>query len=212
MTFLLAGISFFLFSSGGTSVPQNTQKGADEIPEHFYGVYNAILDQVQVPKKNPTVGIYAQTLNLKCGAESKNPVLINGCGGFFMPPDGIDQIHELLRQNFRSFSASTWSDFKSKNQSSVELADKFHTIWKHEVVGKNPPEGEAATGSDDCTFFFSQPGLSEEKSEAIVFVLMFSYLDGVPSTGDYFLLSLDKAKGWQVKGRVQYYKTEGSGN
>ena len=211
-TVFLAGIVLFCSSPGNSSVSRNTQQSSDKIPEHFYAVYNAILAQVQVPKRDPVVGIYAQTLNLRCGEESRNPVLVNGCGGFFMPPDGIEQIHELLKQSFHGFSASTWSDFQAKNQFSIELTDEFHTAWKHEVIGKNPPESGSTSVSDDCTFFFSQPGFSEEKNEAIVFVLMFSYLDGVPSTGDYFLLRLDKAKGWQVKGRIQYYKTDGSGN
>ncbi len=183
---------------------------ADPVPGEYYAIYDAILGNVKLPKKEALGGIYSKTLNLKCGEESGNPVLVNGCGGFFMPPDGIEEVHTMLRQSFVPFSPSTWDHFQATNQLSATLTDGFHTNWKHKLVGQSSPDEGSKGAQEDCLFFFSQPGVSSDGREAIVFVLMFSYIKHVPSTADYFLLRGGDSRGWRIRDRLQYYRTGGS--
>jgi len=174
-----------------------------------YEIYDAVLDEVTLPKTVLHAAIYDKTLNLKCGEESGNPVLLNGCRGLVMPPDGLEQVHSVLKTGLGPFSASTWESFAEMNQASVGIRDSFRTALKYKLIGKNLPEET----SPDCTFFFSQPGFNKDKTEALVFALMCSYVENVPSTGDYFLVRLDsRNKAWKVHGRVQYFVSGESAN
>jgi hypothetical protein len=203
LVFIAAGFLSFSTSESQALLAQTASlRDPHGAVADVYGVYDTVLDGVKFPQKDTNATIYNKTLNTKCGENSGNPVLINGCGGIAMPPDGLEEVHDLLKSSLSQFSRSTWEDFKVNNQSSTEVQDKFHTTMKHKLIGKDLPEEV----SPDYTFFFSQPGFNKDKTEALVFVLMFSYMESVPSSGDYFLIHLDsETKTWKVKDRVQYY-------
>jgi hypothetical protein len=205
---LLAGLSFPAVGSNRGVQTAPIQEGQG-VTSDAYEIYDAVLDEVTLPKTALHATIYDKTLNLKCGEESGNPVLINGCGGLVMPPDRLEQVHSVLKTGLGFFSASTWESFAAMNQASVGIRDGFRTALKHKLIGKDLPEET----SPDFTFFLSRPGFSKDKTEALVFVLMFSYVENVPSSGDYFLVRLDRgSKAWKVGGRVQYFVSDKSAN
>ena len=153
--------------------------------------------------------IYSDTLNFKCGPESKNPILLNNCGPLAIPPDKASDIGWSLRETWPGLKKSTWANFESKNAVSIQLADKFVTPWKHTLVGSNIPDDPNDKEPYDCTFYLSRVGFSGEGAEAIVFVFFASYMDGVPSSGDYFLVRPSQSGKWEVQDRFQYFRTGG---
>ena len=166
-----------------------------------------------MPKANAHVLIIGTTLNFRCGQDSGNPIVLNGCGGMVMPPDTTEQVHELLRQNWPHLENSTWEDLEKQNSRSSKLRDSFETSWKHKLVGQDAPdEASKEWDSPDCAFYLSRVGLNEKKTEAVLFVFFASYMKGVPSTGDYFLLRINKTREWKLEGRVQYFVSDQPSN
>jgi hypothetical protein len=180
-----------------------------EIRTEEYSVYNAVLGDIQMPKENAHALIVGNTLNFQCGENSGNPILLNGCSGMVMLPDTRDDVHALLRENWPNLKKSVWDDLESRNSRSFRLGDAFKTSWKHKLVGEGFAEEDSKEWSSPvCAFYFSRVGLNEDKTEALVFVFFASYMDGVPSTGDYFLLKVNKAKEWEIEGRTQYFVSD----
>ena len=171
-----------------------------------YAVYNAVLDQIQFPQANAHALIANGTLNFKCGEDSGNPILFNGCSAMIVRPDTPEKIRELLNDGFDRMGAPTWNDFERKNMESVKLQDSFVTSWRHKLIGPDiRGDNSKEWDSPNCTFYFSSVGFNPEKTEAIVFILLSSNMENVPSSGDYFLYRLDSAKKWNPNGRVQYF-------
>jgi hypothetical protein len=107
---------------------------------------------------------------------------------------------------------STFDDLEAKNAATTKLRDGFVTSWKHRLEGPDVPADDSEEWkSPDCAFYFSNPGFSSDWTQAIVFVFFASYMEGVPSTGDYFLVQLGDTK-WAIKGRVQYFISDGRGS
>jgi len=54
------------------------------------------------------------------------------------------------------------------------------------------------------TIFLSRVGFNSKNTEAIVYVLAFSYLDRTATTGDYLRFRAGPDKTWTLAGRVSY--------
>jgi hypothetical protein len=54
------------------------------------------------------------------------------------------------------------------------------------------------------TIFLSRVGFNSKKTEALVYVLVFSYLDRTATTGDYLRFRAGPDKTWTLAGRVSY--------
>lgn len=93
------------------------------------------------------------------------------------------------------------------NADSARLQDHFTTPWKHELLGDDisHPDTEKQP-SYGGTFFFSEVGFNRAGTQAIVFLVFLSNMPQVRSTGNYFLVCLDKSKNWKLIGRVQYFE------
>jgi len=210
---MLGGSLLWLRSLGALSViaslamsSAQTAKVAEPVGKEDYAVYNAVLDGIQFPDANAHTLVADHTLNFKCGADSGNPVLFNGCSGMIVPPDTPQKIRELLNDGFAKMGALTWIDFEHKNMRSLKLQDSFVTSWKHMLDGPDiRADNSKEWSAPNCTFYFSSVGFNPEKTEAIVFVLLLSNMENVPSSGDYFLYRLESAKKWNPNGRVQYF-------
>lgn len=176
--------------------------GADE-----FRVYNALLNGMHFKQKEPRVLIFNETLNLKCGPDSGNPILMNGCSGLTMPPDTPEDVGQFLQEKFPGMKDSTWADFRKRNAATIRLTDGFVTPWKHKLVGPGITEDPKDTDSYDCGFYLSQVGFSEQRTEAVLFAFLASYRYGVPSTGHYFLLQTGADQKWEVKYQFQYFST-----
>jgi hypothetical protein len=183
----------------------------DQASDLRFKAYNAVLGDIQFPKNDLHALILNSTLNFKCGASSGNPILLNDCGGMVFPPDQPKDIFHLLRENWPLLKKSTFDDLEAKNTATTKLRDGFITSWKHRLEGPDVPANDSDEWkSPDCAFYFSSPGFSSDRTQAIVFVFFASYMEGVPSTGDYFLVQLDDTK-WAIKGRFQYFVSDGRG-
>jgi hypothetical protein len=169
-----------------------------------YRVYEAVLGQLNsIPKADPHVEIYDRTLNSKCDGQADNPVLANGCTFFWVSPDTSQDVEQRLRKRWRGLERSTWKSFKTSNTGSVILHDPISTPWKHRFRGTNSP-GDKDWESPDMTIFLSRVGFNSRKTEAVVYVLVFSYEGRVATTGDYLLFRAGPDKAWTLTGRVSY--------
>jgi hypothetical protein len=187
-------------------VPADAQ---EEVRTEEYAVYNALLSNIAEPKENARMLIVDQTLDLKCGASADAPILMNGCGGMLMPPDSPDGLHRLLQDRLPHLQEGTWADLRQMNSHSYKLQDRFHTSWAHHFVDSEKSDHDAGAWKwADVAFYLSRVGLNTQKTEAVVFVFLASYTQGVPSSGDYFLFRINKDHQWQPEGRVQYYATD----
>ena len=170
-----------------------------------YKVYEAVFDLMdRIPKKDPHVTISDVTLNSKCGEADSDLPLVNGCSFLWMKPDTASSVKQLLREEWPDLDDSTWADFETNNVASVRLREPIVTPWKHKLI--EPGDGpEKDWESPDMTIFLSRVGFNKQKTEAVVYVLIFSYMDQVATGGDYFLFRKSKAGIWNFAGRLTYF-------
>jgi hypothetical protein len=192
------------WSPGGIAHAQNQPTGEE------YRVYEAALNlMAATPKADLHVAIYERTLSEKCDPGNDNPVFANGCTFFWVKPDTSDDVEQKLRARFHGLERSTWKHFVASNAASITLHDPLSTPWKHRFMGTTTPvDGSKEWDSPDMTIFLSRVGFNSKKTEAIVYILAFSYLDRTATTGDYLRFRAGPDKTWTLAGRVSYLKRE----
>jgi hypothetical protein len=178
---------------------------AQQQPED-YRVYAAVLSRIgSIPKADPHVVIYDRTLTGKCDGDGDNPVLDKGCTFLWVKPDTDQDVEHMLRHRFHGLQRSTWKSFKRRNASSIPLHDPLPTPWKHRFAGPDVPEdGSPAWQSPDLAIYLSRVGFNSKKTEAIVYVLIFSYIGEPATIGDYVRLRAAADGSWSLAGRVSY--------
>ncbi|SRR5208337_112225 len=177
-----------------------------DAPSEEYKIYEAVLGLMDhIPKDNPRVNIYNTTLNGKCGEVTENATpLANRCSFLWVKPQTVKDVTQLLQSEWPDMEKATWADFGEKNAESVRLHEPIVTPWKHTLTG--PDDGASKdSNSPDLIIFLSRVGFNSKKTEAVVYVLTFSYLDQVKTGGDYFLFRIDKTNHWTPAGRVRYF-------
>jgi len=206
-----------------------------------YRIYEAALAALDpAADASLRVAIYHRTLNGSCGKDAGNPVLVKGCTFLWVKPDKPAQVEQMLRKRWRKFSKSAWKDFLAKNRSSVALHEPIKTPWEHWLFGGDAPEvnfgeppakvretGAAAGGGEapaealrgeernaDRAIYLSRVGINSKRTDAILYVLVFSYDGSVAASGDYLRLRAKQPKGklgdgdkreWYLAGRVNYF-------
>lgn len=176
-----------------------------EPPNDERSVYEAVLGLMDnIPVENLHVTIYGTTLNTKCGKAAYPSPLANGCTFLWIKPDTAGTVKKLLHQEWPGFEDGTWSDFEAKNATSIRLSEPITTPWKHKLVfpGDLPDKDWE---NPNLAIFFSRVGFDQNRREAVVYVLIFSYMDQLPSAGDYFLFRIGKTGHWEPHGRVTYF-------
>jgi hypothetical protein len=175
-----------------------------------YRVYEAALGLMDsIPKADLHVAIYDRTLKGNCDGDGDNPVLAKGCTFFWVKPDTSDDVEQKLRARWHGLDRSTWKNFKANNAASITLHDPIATPWKHRFTGTKLPGDDAQEWeSPDMTVFLSRVGFNSRKTEAIVYVLVFSYVGHTATTGDYLRFRAGADKTWILAGRVSYLKQD----
>lgn len=197
-------ISLIMVLAGAIS-PTLAQQQPDASPDE-YRVYEAVFNLIDhIPAKDPHVTIFRATLNSKCGEDAYPAPLADGCTFLWIKPDTPDSVKQRLHEESEGMENSTWSDFEAKNATSINLHEPIATPWKHKLVSAGEKDAAKEWASPDLTFFLSRVGFNKTKTEAIVYVLMFSYMDQVSTEGDYFLFRMDKKGHWEASGRVTYF-------
>jgi hypothetical protein len=203
---------FFFYASlimvmAGAISPALAQQQPVASPDE-YPVYEAVFKLMDhIPANDPHVTIFKVTLNSKCGEDAYPAPLVNNCTFLWVKPDTADSVKQLLHEAWAGMETSTWSDFKEKNAESINLHEPIATPWKHKLIG---PGDDAPKGweSPDLAIFLSRVRFNKKRTEAIVYVLMFSYIDQVSTAGDYFLFRVDKKGHWETNGRATYFTTD----
>lgn len=188
----------------GAILPALAQQQPDASPDE-YRVYEAVFNLIEhIPKNDPHVTIFKATLNSKCGEDAYPAPLANDCTFLWIKPDTAASVKQRLDEEWPGMENSTWSDFEAKNASSINLHEPIATPWKHKLIS---PGDDASKDWDspDLAIFLSRVGFNKTRTEAIVYVLMFSYIDQVSTAGDYFLFRVDKKGHWKTSGRVTYF-------
>lgn len=203
--------SFFCASlilvMAGPILPAFAQQQPDASPDE-YRVYEAVFNLMDhIPANDPHVTIFKVTLNSKCGEDAYPAPLVNDCTFLWIKPDTAESVKLLLQETWAGMENATWSDFKEKNAESINLHEPIATPWKHKLTG---PGDDAPKGweSPDLAIFLSRVGFNKKRTEAIVYVLMFSYMNQVSTAGDYFLFRVDKKGHWETNGRATYFTTD----
>jgi len=192
-----------------------------------YRVYEAALGQL-APDASPElhVAIYNRTLSGACNQKPADPVLVKGCSFLWIKPQGPEDVERLLHAHWRKFPKSAWKDFLMQNAASGDLHEPILTPWKHRLVGErilgddNPGVLPGAAGAraeasgaawqkPDMTVFLSRVGFDSKRSEAILYILVFSYVDQAAVTGDYLRFRREVRRGsgtsWSLAGRLNYF-------
>jgi hypothetical protein len=186
-----------------------TPAEAPEVSADEYRVYQAILDNMQFPMDDVHVVIFNRTLKFGCGDYSSGVPLGNNCSFMTLGASTPADVTRVLKSGWGRLPDSMWNDFVRANSATANVQDSFKTSWKHRIDGQGvekPKDKE--WDSSNFTFFFSSVGFDAEKTQAMVFVLLFSYTDGVRTSGDYFRLRLNKKNEWEINGRVRYFEKQ----
>ena len=189
-----------------------------------YRVYEAVLKLMDtIPKEDPHIAIYERTLTSKCAAAGDTPVFAKGCSFLWVKPDTDEDVERNLRIRFHGLHRSTWKNFKANNATSIILHDPISAPWKHRFIGPYKDPSTPTTGAPgapspaefsdewaapDMTIYLSRVGFDKHKTEALVYVLVFAYVDRAATTGDYLRFSLGPDKQWTLAGRVSYLKQD----
>jgi len=176
-----------------------------EVSQSEYQVYDAVLQLMQFPIPKPYIVIADTTLNSGCGSGSGNPVLMNGCGMFKLPP--VDQTHTLLIKSCPQMEPSAWDDLVLQSKSSYFVQDSFKSSWMHKVADLAAMDSTTAKRKDGIVLF-SSVGFSTDHKQALVYVLFLSYMKQVPTSENYFLFQLTQANKWKPIGRLRAMESE----
>ncbi len=84
------------------------------------------------------------------------------------------------------------------------MQEPIATPWKHKLIYPGDPPSKD-WDSPNLTVFLSRVGFNQKKTEAVVYVLTFSYMDQVDTGGDYFLFRIGKSGHWEPNGHVTYF-------
>ena len=207
MKHTIHGLSVALVVVALVSTPANGQNQRESSSDE-YNVYEAVLGLMdRIPVEDPHVTIFGTTLNSRCGEDAGPIPLANGCSFFWLKPDTANSIKKLLHSEWAHFDNSTWSDFETKNTASVRLQEPIATPWKHKLVFPSDPPSKG-WDSPNLAVFLSRVGFNQKKTEAVVYVLTFSYMDQVETAGDYFLFRIGKTGHWEPNGRVTYFSKD----
>lgn len=204
MKFIHCGFSAAFLLAALISTPTHAQNQLEPSADEN-GVYEAVLGLMDhFPIEDPHVTIFGVTLNSKCGEAADPLPLANGCTFLWIKPDTASTVKKILHEEWGDLENSTWSDFEAKNAASVRLKEPLATPWKHKLIF---PEDQPSKewDSPNLTIFLSRVGFNQKKSEAVVYVLIFSYMDQVETAGDYFLFRIGKNGHWEPNGRVTYF-------
>jgi hypothetical protein len=205
-------LAVLLVAIFGSISTQSWAQKQDEGSGDEYRIYEAVLGLMdQMPKPDIRVTIFNQTLNTRCGDAAYPSPTVNGCTFLWVKPDDSKTVKNLLRDQWGAMSDETWAGFVEKNAESVRLHEPISTPFKHKLLG---PE-DKQTGdwqSPDLALFLSRVGFNRKKTEAVVYVLMFSYMDQVSTAGDYFLFRLSNTGRWEPNGRVTYFSMDKNGS
>jgi len=187
-----------------------------EVSPEEYAVYNAVLDNINPPKEDLHVLIFPKTMSFGCAKWKENVPLANGCSFLAFPPNTPAKIEQLLKSEWPQMSQSTWTAFKEQNDLSAYLGDSFVTLWKHQLAADpdDPTTNKRIEDrpSTDFMLILSRVGFNSAKNEAMLCVVLFSYMDLLHTGGDYFLLRLNNANQWIIQGRVRYFEFSGQDN
>ena len=189
-----------------------------------YRVYEAVLKLMDtIPKEDPHVAIYERTLTTRCALQDEAPIFARGCSFLWVKPDTDEDVERNLRSRFHGLSHSTWKNFKKNNATSITLHDPLAAPWKHRFTGphedpstpRTDAPGSAAPAaisdewnSPDMTIYFSRVGFDKKKTEALVYVLVFSYVGNAATSGDYLRFRRERDQEWTLAGRVSYLKQD----
>lgn len=189
---------------GTAFLPAQTQKlGVASRDE--YKVYEALLARLnQIPVEDPRVVISDVTLNSKCGPGADPNPNLNGCSFLWIKPDTPGSVKQKLTARWGQMENSTWEDFEAKNAESVRLFEPIATPWKHKLTNAQE-DFSGAWKSPDLMLFLSRVGFNKYKTEAVVYVLVFSYLAAGGTGGQYVLLHADKSDQWKPSAYVGYF-------
>jgi hypothetical protein len=177
------------------------------VTRNEYQVYNAVLGLMQFPKSDPRIIIVNKTLNTRCGGQSGNPVLINGCGIWGPPISTAEETNQQLRHEWPQMAQSTWESFTTSNSSSGVLQDELTSSLPHRLVdmsSQSAPDWK----NPDGAIFLSRVGFNSEQNEALVYVLFFSYVKQIHTSGNFFLFRIKPGKDWESAGRFTYMEFE----
>lgn len=170
-----------------------------------FQIYNGVLALMQFPKQDPRIIIADTTLNSGCGEGSGNPVLLNGCG--IIAASAVAEVGTLVTKSLPQLSPTTWQDLFAQSTSSTKLHDAFQSPWPHAVVDISAPRSDPWK-SPDGAILFSRIGWNKEHTQALVYVLFFSYIKGLPTSGNFFLFPVNSGSQWEPTGRVTYMETQ----
>ena len=201
-----------LLANPAVSAQTHGVTSSDDVTAEDYTIYNTVLNEVRFAKTADLL-ILDDTLDFECGTDSQQPILLNGCSPMVMPPNTPKEINQLLRQNWPDMAKQTWDNFEKVNAKSAKLRDNFLTTCKHELIGDDvAAHNSNKSDSPNGAFYFSRVGFNPSRTEAIVYAFFASYVEGVHSTGDYFLLHLNKSKKWELSARINAIESNGKGN
>ena len=197
----LVWLSFLM----GSSIPCRAQDLPVAVPLDFQ-IYNGVLALMKFPVSTPHILIANTTLSTACGEKSGNPVLINGCG-MFGPPVSVKEVEKTAKESMPRMSQATWQDFTKQNSRSSELKDVFQSPWPHKMSGVDVPQ-TGAWNSPDGAMFFSRVGFDHDRKQALVYVVFFSYMKDVRTTGNFFLFASNEQGHWEPIGRLSQMESQ----
>ena len=192
-------LAIFLVGSGFALGEQGDATNSD------FPVYNAVLALMQFPKPRPRIVINEKTLNSGCGESSRNTVLMNGCG-IFGQGSTASEVGDDLQQSMPELDRAIWAHFTGQVTTSINLPDKFLSPWPHAVVDLNAPLADPWK-SPDGVILLSRIGYNPDHTKALVYVLFLSYMQEVPTSGNFFLFQRTGKEPWQPVGRTTYIET-----
>ena len=191
----------------GISACTGSSRAQTEAASIDYRVYDAVLDTMQFPIKDPHIVISDTTLNIGCGDKSNNPVRLNDCG-IWSPESAKNQVETVLQQSFPEMESATWNNLVSRNAMSIKLQDSFQSSWPHQVRDIATKSQEKVWSHPDGIVLLSQVGFNGKKNEALVYVLFLSYIKQVHTSGNFFLVRMAAANQWKIVERATYMEIQ----
>jgi hypothetical protein len=181
------------------AVGQQAPDPALAVSSDEYDVFGAAIDffaQTNV-SAHPLVADHTSTFECSSGC---NGLSMAGCNGLRGGnEESPSERLKIVKDDLPDLESTTILDFKTKNRSCVELADKIPAKSKYFLLNldhaaKLPPGWEIPD-----FFYLSRVAFNTRHSQALVHVSFMSGSDAKYSGGKYFLF-IKTEQGWKLKG------------
>jgi hypothetical protein len=185
---------------------EGAKAGRPEVGVEETAVYAAVIVQLAANGDVSKALISDTTSTFECGT-SCNGMLEGKCSGMRQENQTPEQAVDALKEKWGSLKKETEADFEAKNASCARITGPLPMERPNFLFSQTKAPPLPAGWEHPDMLYFSRVGFDGKKSQALVYVAVFSGTDATRSGGTYVLAKREGEK-WKVERKMKVWEME----